>query len=58
MICEYYITCGKNCTQNINNNTSGIQMDWCDEMKKYLVYKTKSERKERKEKLAKLSKLK
>jgi len=45
MTCEY-------CTQNISKKRpSEILMDWCEEMKKYLIYKIKSERKEKLKKL-------
>lgn len=56
MICAYHNTCTKNCTKNTcAKRPSEILMDWCEEMKTYLIYKAKSERKE---KLAKLNKLK
>ena len=49
-ICEYRDTCGKNCS----NNRSGKRMNWCEEMKQYLNYVTKTKRKLKLTKIEKL----
>ena len=42
--CQYHKSCTKNCTQNISNNNFGERMNWCEDMKYYLNYVTKTER--------------
>jgi len=43
---QYHYSCTKNCTQNKNNNNNyGERMNWCEDMRDYLNYFTKTERK-------------